>query len=105
LQDADADWDSGTGGLLNSDLSDSQLASNMQLQLPKYAADTSDSDGKVQPVVGFWKHHKSLTTVVLKDAGHMVPRDQPMVTQNMVESWVQHCVDHWWNSSQTRSSI
>ncbi|DBB10125.1 TPA: hypothetical protein ACH3X3_001709 [Trebouxia sp. C0006] len=105
LQDGDADWDSGTGGLHKSDLSDSQLASNMQLQLPKHTAATSDSDGRVQPVVGFWKHHKSLTTVVLKDAGHMVPRDQPMVTQNMVESWVQHCVDHWWNSSQTRSSI
>lgn len=105
LQNPDADWDSGTGGRLDSDLSDSQLASNMQLQLSKNIAATTDSDDKVQPVVGFWKHHKSLTTVVLKDAGHMVPRDQPMVTQNMVESWVQHCVDHWWNSSPTRSSI
>ncbi len=105
MQSADADWDFGTGILPSSDLTDSQLASNVQLQLPQHIAATADNGGKVQPVVGFWKHHKSLTTVVLKDAGHMVPRDQPMVTQNMVETWVQHCLDHWWNSSQTRSSI
>lgn len=45
---------------------------------------------KLQPVAGYWKHHQLLTTVVIKDAGHMVPRDQPLVAQTMIEAWVQH---------------
>lgn len=49
---------------------------------------------KLQPVAGYWKHHQSLTSVVIKDAGHMVPRDQPLVAQTMIEAWVQHCLGH-----------
>ena len=49
---------------------------------------------EVQRVAGYWKHHGPLTSVVLKDAGHMVPRDQPLAAQTMVEAWVQHCMDH-----------
>ncbi|KAL3157467.1 hypothetical protein ABBQ32_011934 [Trebouxia sp. C0010 RCD-2024] len=60
-------------------------------------AQQADS-GKVQPVAGYWKHHQFLTTMVLKDAGHMVPRDQPLVAQHMIETWVQHSLDH--NSQQ-----
>ena len=45
---------------------------------------------KPQPIAGYWKHHQSLTSVVLKDAGHMVPRDQPLAAQAMIEAWVQH---------------
>ena len=44
----------------------------------------------VKPVAGYIKHHHFLTSVVLKDAGHMVPRDQPEVAQTMIESWLQH---------------
>ena len=51
-------------------------------------------NGKLQPVAGYWKHHQSLTTVVLKDAGHMVPRDQPLAAQTMIETWVQHSLVH-----------
>ncbi len=75
-------------------LSKSELANGVQLELPQR---TEASSKKLQPVAGFWKHHESLTTVVLKDAGHMVPRDQPMVTQTMIEAWVQHCLDRRWN--------
>lgn len=46
----------------------------------------------VKPVAGYVKHHDMLTSVVLKDAGHMVPRDQPLVAQAMIEGWVQHCL-------------
>ena len=49
---------------------------------------------KLQPVAGYWKHHQLLTTVVIKDAGHMVPRDQPLVAQAMIEAWVQHSLGH-----------
>lgn len=49
---------------------------------------------KLQTVAGYWKHHQSLTTVVIKDAGHMVPRDQPFVAQTMIEAWVQHSLGH-----------
>lgn len=50
------------------------------------------SAGHVTPVAGYVKHHNFLTSVVLKDAGHMVPRDQPLVAQAMIEGWVQHCL-------------
>ena len=67
------------------------------LQLAQYSH-ANDADRRTpQPVVGYWKHHNSLTTVVLKDAGHMVPRDQPLVTQAMIEAWVQHSLDHRWH--------
>lgn len=42
------------------------------------------------PVAGYVKHHHYLTSVVLKDAGHMVPRDKPLVAQAMMQHWVQH---------------
>ena len=67
-----------------------------QLQLPK---DLNAGQGveqgfgkELQRVAGYWKHHGPLTSVVLKDAGHMVPRDQPLAAQTMIEAWVQHCI-------------
>ena len=50
-----------------------------------------DAAGKetLQPVAGYWKHHQSPTTVVIKDAG-----DQPLVAQTMIEAWVQHSLGH-----------
>ena len=44
----------------------------------------------LERVAGYVKHHHFLTSVVLKDCGHMVPRDQPHVAQTMMRSWVQH---------------
>ena len=77
----------GTGG--------PQAESNgVRLQQPKAGINAESVTKRVQPVAGFWKHHEALTTVVLKDAGHMVPRDQPLVSQAMIEAWVQHCLDH-----------
>jgi vitellogenic carboxypeptidase-like protein len=32
-------------------------------------------------VVGYWKAYDTLTQVVVRDAGHMVPHDQPEVSQ------------------------
>lgn len=61
--------------------------------------------GKLQPVAGYWKHHQSLTTVVLKDAGHMVPRDQPLAAQSMIEAWVQHSLGHLTAGSSLASQI
>ena len=71
----------------------SQLADAVQPLMLQDAAGAKASSRDLQPVAGYWKHHKSLTSVVLKDAGHMVPRDQPIVTQIMIETWVQHCLD------------
>lgn len=113
LQDADSDTDSYADSDEDSEPRPSvgwsdpvALASDVRLQLPQLAdASGVKSGSKVQPVAGFWKHHQSLTTVVLKDAGHMVPRDQPVATQHMIEAWVQHCVGHRWNTSMSYEPI
>eukprot|EP00887_Chlorella_sp_A99_P006994 scaffold2.g6994.t1 len=39
-------------------------------------------------VAAYWKAHGSLTHVVVRDAGHMVPADQPGVARWMVERWL-----------------
>lgn len=40
-------------------------------------------------LAGYWKRHDTLSHVVVRDAGHMVPRDQPVATRLMVEQWVR----------------
>lgn len=60
----------------------------------RLAQNDAAGNGKLQSVAGYWKHHQLLTTVVIKDAGHMVPRDQPLVAQTMIEAWVQHSLGH-----------
>lgn len=32
-------------------------------------------------VVGYWRKHSTLTHVVIRNAGHMVPHDRPLVAQ------------------------
>ena len=32
-------------------------------------------------VLGYWRHYDSLTHVVIKNAGHMVPRDDTLTSQ------------------------
>ena len=55
------------------------------------ATDPKDS---LAPVAGYIKHHHYLTSVVLKDAGHMVPRDKPLIAQAMIQHWVQHSLEY-----------
>ena len=85
LQDEDSSgvaFDATQNGLLTAD-------SVLQIASPDAAGNE-----KLQTVAGYWKHHQSLTTIVIKDAGHMVPRDQPFVAQTMIEAWVQHSLGH-----------
>lgn len=61
------------------------------LQLLEPDMPTEDpTDHNLERVAGYVKHHHFLTSVVLKDCGHMVPRDQPHIAQTMMRSWVQH---------------
>lgn len=39
-------------------------------------------------VLGYWKQFSTLTHVEIRNAGHMVPHDQPAVAQWMIESWI-----------------
>ncbi|KAK9907324.1 hypothetical protein WJX75_001489 [Coccomyxa subellipsoidea] len=39
-------------------------------------------------VVGYWREHSTLSHLVIRNAGHMVPHDQPLVAQAMIEHWV-----------------
>ena len=43
----------------------------------------------VEPVAGYVKHHGPLTLVIIREAGHMVPHDQPLAARHMMEKWVQ----------------
>ncbi|KIY92077.1 hypothetical protein MNEG_15885 [Monoraphidium neglectum] len=45
-----------------------------------------DDDGKT---LGYIKNHRTLTHVVIRNAGHMVPHDRPEVSQAMLETWVE----------------
>ena len=40
--------------------------------------DTAAREGEV---VGYWRAHSTLTHVVIRNAGHMVPHDRPLVAQ------------------------
>ncbi|WIA29141.1 hypothetical protein OEZ86_011652 [Tetradesmus obliquus] len=42
-----------------------------------------------QAVLGYIKSHKKLTHVVIRNAGHMVPHDRPVVSQKMIETWIE----------------
>ena len=92
-------WRMGPG--MSNFLQDAEQSSGIASNATQNGIPTADSvlrlaqhdaagNKKLQPVAGYWKHHQSLTTVVIKDAGHMVPRDQPLVAQTMIEAWVQH---------------
>ena len=39
------------------------------------------SDKEVGRVLGYWKEWDTLTHVVIRNAGHMVPRDDPLTSQ------------------------
>lgn len=41
-------------------------------------------------VVGYRQSHGPLTHVVLRNAGHMAPHDQPQAALAMMETWL-HC--------------
>lgn len=84
------DVEDSSGSASNASQNDSRTADGI-LQLAQH---TPAGTMKLQPVAGYWKHHQLLTTVVIKDAGHMVPRDQPLVAQTMIEAWVQHSLGH-----------
>ncbi|GAX76677.1 hypothetical protein CEUSTIGMA_g4123.t1 [Chlamydomonas eustigma] len=43
-------------------------------------------------VAGFWKASEQLSVVVLRNTGHMVPHDNPMYGQLLIEKWVQENV-------------
>ncbi|GAB4820079.1 hypothetical protein N2152v2_007125 [Parachlorella kessleri] len=45
--------------------------------------------GACQGVVAYWKAHGALTHAVVRDAGHMVPRDAPKAAQYLVERWLK----------------
>jgi vitellogenic carboxypeptidase-like protein len=40
-------------------------------------------------VLGYLKTHKHLTHIVIRNAGHMVPHDRPVVSQRMIETWIE----------------
>lgn len=40
-------------------------------------------------VLGYVKTHKRLTHLVIRNAGHMVPHDRPVVSQRMIETWIE----------------
>ena len=50
---------------------------------------SQDKDKKLGPVLGWWREAGTLTHVVVKNAGHMVPRDDPLTAQRMIESWLE----------------
>eukprot|EP00891_Asterochloris_glomerata_P003274 jgi/Astpho2/3274/fgenesh1_pm.00053_%23_4_t len=53
------------------------------------AAWLSQGRHSIEPVAGYVKHHGPLTLVVVREAGHMVPHDQPLAARHMIENWVQ----------------
>jgi vitellogenic carboxypeptidase-like protein len=42
-----------------------------------------------EQVLGYVKTHKHLTHLVVRNAGHMVPHDRPVVSQRMIETWIE----------------
>ncbi|GLI71702.1 hypothetical protein VaNZ11_017008 [Volvox africanus] len=48
----------------------------------------SRSSDKQREVAGWWRSAGHLTQVVVYRAGHMVPHDQPLAAQQMMEGWV-----------------
>uniref|UniRef100_A0A7S0VCK6 Carboxypeptidase n=1 Tax=Polytomella parva TaxID=51329 RepID=A0A7S0VCK6_9CHLO len=39
-------------------------------------------------IAGFWKQYKSLSHVMIRNAGHMVPHDNPLLGQVLIEKWI-----------------
>jgi vitellogenic carboxypeptidase-like protein len=42
--------------------------------------------------VGWQRNVSALTQVAIRNAGHMVPQDQPLVARMMIEEWVQQAL-------------
>eukprot|EP00879_Flechtneria_rotunda_P013752 GHRR01014365.1.p1 GENE.GHRR01014365.1~~GHRR01014365.1.p1 ORF type:complete len:296 (+),score=89.33 GHRR01014365.1:1001-1888(+) len=42
-----------------------------------------------QMVLGYYKSQQKLSHVIIRNAGHMVPHDRPIVSQKMIEAWVE----------------
>jgi vitellogenic carboxypeptidase-like protein len=40
-------------------------------------------------ILGYLKTHKHLTHLIIRNAGHMVPHDRPVVSQRMIETWIE----------------
>ncbi|CAL8469775.1 g9317 [Coccomyxa elongata] len=51
-----------------------------------------DVEGHHGRVVGYRRQHDTLAHIVIRNAGHMVPHDQPLVAQAMIEQWVDKAV-------------
>ncbi|GFR46687.1 hypothetical protein Agub_g8305 [Astrephomene gubernaculifera] len=43
-------------------------------------------------IAGYWKSHDTLDVLVLRNTGHMVPHDNPLIGQLMLERWVETAV-------------
>eukprot|EP00884_Botryococcus_braunii_P019093 jgi/Botrbrau1/5868/Bobra.0366s0047.1 len=67
-------------------------------RLPSHLEEAQDGTTARKPdpkgdVVGYWRSFDTLTHVVIRNAGHMVPHDQPLVSQAMVERWVEEVMN------------
>lgn len=63
----------------------------------------ADQDGQrmsCRAVAAYWKAHGPLTHVVVRGAGHMVPRDAPCTAQYMIERWLEEVVGKEWGVMQ-----
>ena len=50
-----------------------------------------DRDGKIflpGDVVAYWRTYETLSHVVIRNAGHMAPHDQPCAMRAIIEAWV-----------------
>lgn len=43
-------------------------------------------------VAGYWKQFQTLTQVIIRNTGHMVPHDNPLYGQVLLEKWVEEAV-------------
>ncbi|GIL69722.1 hypothetical protein Vretifemale_703 [Volvox reticuliferus] len=43
-------------------------------------------------IAGYWKSYSTLDVLVLRNTGHMVPHDNPLIGQLMLERWVEIAV-------------
>ncbi len=54
-----------------------------------------------EEVLGYKKSHNGLSTVIVRNAGHMLPHDRPDVAQMMLESWIDTTLDQQGNNAGT----
>lgn len=58
-------------------------------ELSQGVGDVDSNEGSDDKSVVYWKAHDSLTHVVIRDAGHMVPRDAPEAMLWVLETWLE----------------